>query len=87
MAFSSNRVDAYDVAQMCGVDQDEAVYILNSLYPIIIREEEDYFAFHNDVRLFLQSEIIHNPNITSITDSISSLTLIGVSLLVLGMLI
>ena len=71
MAFSTNRVNVYDVAQMCGVEQDEVSYILNRLYPIIACEKGEYFAFHNDVRLFLQSEIIQNSNIKGIADSIT----------------
>ena len=53
MAFSSKRINAYDVAQMCGVEHDEAAFVLNGLYPIIVCEGDRYFAFHNDVRLFL----------------------------------
>ena len=60
MAFSSKRINAYDVAQMCGVGHDEAAFVLNGLYPIIVCEGDRYFAFHNDVRLFLQNAIIHN---------------------------
>lgn len=70
MAFSSRRINAYDIAEMCGVEYDEAIYTLNGLYPIIVCEDGEYFAFHNDVRLFLQNEIIHNSNIKGITESI-----------------
>lgn len=70
MAFSSKRINAYDVAQMCGVGHDEAAFVLNGLYPIIVCEGDRYFAFHNDVRLFLQNAIIHNSNIKGITESI-----------------
>ena len=66
MAFSSKRINAYDVAQMCGVEHDEAAFVLNGLYPIIVCEGDRYFAFHNDVRLFLQNAIIHNSNIKGI---------------------
>ena len=52
MAFSSRRINAYDIAEMCGVEYDEAIYTLNGLYPIIVCEDGQYFAFHNDVRLF-----------------------------------
>ena len=38
MAFSSKRINAYDVAQMCGVEHDEAAFVLNGLYPIIVCE-------------------------------------------------
>ena len=70
LAFSSKRINAYDVAQMCGVEHDEAAFVLNGLYPIIVCEGDRYFAFHNDVRLFLQNAIIHNSNIKGITESI-----------------
>lgn len=70
MAFSSKRVDSYDIAQMCGGEHDEVTFILNGLYPIIVCEGDEYFVFHNDVRLFLQNEIIHNSNIKGITESI-----------------
>lgn len=72
MAFSNKRVNAYDMAQMCGVEHDEAVFALNGLYPIIACEGDEYFAFHNDVRLFLQNEIIHNSNLKGITESITN---------------
>ena len=48
----------------------EAAFVLNGLYPIIVCEGDRYFAFHNDVRLFLQNAIIHNSNIKGITESI-----------------
>ena len=35
---------------MCGVGHDEAAFVLNGLYPIIVCEGDRYFAFHNDVR-------------------------------------
>ena len=75
MAFSSKRINAYDVAQMCGVEHDEAAFVLNGLYPIIVCEGDRYFAFHNDVRLFLQNAIIHNSNIKGITESIINQTI------------
>ena len=54
MAFSSKRINAYDVAQMCGVEHDEAAFVLNGLYPIIVCEGDRYFAFHNDVKILFE---------------------------------
>ena len=70
MAFSSKRVNTYDIAEMAGGEYDEVVYTLNGLYPIIVCEDGEYFAFHNDVRLYLQNEIIYNSNLKVITESI-----------------
>lgn len=70
MAFASNRINACDIAEMVGCEYDEAVFTLNGLYPIIVCEDNEYFAFHNDVRLYLQNEIIHNSNLKVITESI-----------------
>ena len=58
MAFASNRINACDIAEMAGCEHDEAVFTLNGLYPIIVCEDDEYFAFHNDVRLYLQNEIV-----------------------------
>ena len=70
MAFASNRINACDIAEMAGCEHDEAVFTLNGLYPIIVCEDDEYFAFHNDVRLYLQNEIVHNSNLKVITESI-----------------
>lgn len=70
MAFASNRINACYIAEMAGCEHDEAVFTLNGLYPIIVCEDDEYFAFHNDVRLYLQNEIIHNSNLKVITESI-----------------
>lgn len=70
MAFASNRINACDIAEIAGCEHDEAVFTLNGLYPIIVCEDDEYFAFHNDVRLYLQNEIVHNSNLKVITESI-----------------
>ena len=70
MAFASNRINACNIAEMAGCEHDEAVFTLNGLYPIIVCDDDEYFAFHNDVRLYLQNEIIHNSNLKVITESI-----------------
>lgn len=71
MAFLSNRICAHDIALICEVKTIQAEYILNSLYPIVVCDKSEYFVFHNDVRLFLQHEIINNSNIKGIADTIT----------------
>ena len=35
MAISSKRINAYDVAQMCGVEHDEAAFVLNGYIQLL----------------------------------------------------
>lgn len=45
MAFSSKRINAYDVAQMCGVEHDEAAFVLNGLYQLLYVKAIDTSLF------------------------------------------
>lgn len=71
IAFASNRVSVHEAALMCGVEDDEVEYIINRMYPIVVCEKDEYYAFHNDVRLFLQQEIIHNSSFKVIAETIT----------------
>ena len=70
IAFASKSVSVHEIALMCNTEDAEVGYVLNRMYPIVICEKDNYYAFHNDVRLFLQYEILHNSNLTGIANAI-----------------
>lgn len=71
LAFASNRIPLEDFVQMCEIKQEVAQYILNELYPMVMCDDKGYYVFHNDVRLFLQNDIIHNTNFKGIVTAIT----------------
>lgn len=71
-AFASQKISSQDIADMCGESVEDVVIILNKLYPLIERDSNEYYTFHNDVRLFLKESMIVNSNYEALTLSIHS---------------
>ena len=69
-AFASQKISANDMADMCGESVENVVIILNKLYPLIEHDSNEYYTFHNDVRLFLKESMIANSNYEALTLSI-----------------
>ena len=69
-AFASQKISAQDIADMCGESVENVIIILNKLYPLIERDLNEYYTFHNDVRLFLKESMIANSNYETLTLSI-----------------
>lgn len=69
-AFASQKIGVQDIADMCGESVENVIIILNKLYPLIECDGNDYYTFHNDVRLFLKESMIANSNYETLTLSI-----------------
>ena len=69
-AFASQKISAQDIADMCSESVENVVIILNKLYPLIEHDSNEYYTFHNDVRLFLKESMIANSNYEALTLSI-----------------
>ena len=69
-AFASQKISAQDIADMCDESVENVIILLNKLYPLIERESNEYYTFHNDVRLFLKESMIANSNYETLTLSI-----------------
>ncbi len=69
-AFASQKVKASDVADMCGAEIEDVVFVLNQLYPLIECNSSEYYTFHNDVRLFFKESILSNSNYQTLAFSI-----------------
>lgn len=69
-AFASQKISVQDIADMCSESIENVVVILNKLYPLIECDSNEYYAFHNDVRLFLKESMIANSNYETLTLSI-----------------
>lgn len=69
-AFASQKISVNHIADMCDVNLEEVVFVLNKLYPLVISDCDNYFTFHNDVRLFLKENIIRDSNYETLAHSI-----------------
>lgn len=69
-AFTSQKTKVSDIARMCGEKSEEVVYILNQLYPIITCDSDEYYVFHNDVRLFFKELMVSHSNYEQLALSI-----------------
>lgn len=69
-AFASQKISITHIAEICDVKVEEVVFVLNQMYPLVISEGEEYYTFHNDVRLFFKDNIIRDSNFESLAISI-----------------
>ncbi|MBQ8804394.1 MAG: hypothetical protein IJZ53_12220 [Tyzzerella sp.] len=69
-AYSSRKNTLHDLALLCGSSEGDTQFVLNKLYPLVLRDEVGYYTFHNDVRLHFQNGIKANSNYKSITQSL-----------------
>lgn len=69
-AFASQKINAQHISEMCGEKLEDVVYILNKLYPLIECDSNEYYTFHNDVRLYLKESMIANSNFDALALSI-----------------
>ena len=61
-AFASRKIPTKHIADICGVQPEDVAIILNKLYPLVVCDSEEYYTFHNDVRLFFKESMITNSN-------------------------
>lgn len=61
-AFASQKISAKDIADICSERVEDVVIILNKLYPLVICDFDEYYTFHNDVRLYFKETMILNSN-------------------------
>lgn len=61
-AFASIKIPLQHLAKLCNTNADEVYLLLGKLYPLIICDNDGYYAFHNDVRLHLKNSITANGN-------------------------
>lgn len=61
-AFSNIKLSLCQIAKACNIDNISCEHILNKLYPLIQKDNNLFFVFHNDVRLFLKRYIKLNSN-------------------------
>ena len=61
-AFAAQKIKANHIADMCGEKIEDVVMVLNKLYPLIICDSNEYYTFHNDVRLYLKESMVSNSN-------------------------
>lgn len=53
-AFASQKISLENVALLCSIDEYLAVTELEKLHPLIRKDDEMYYVFHNDVRLYFR---------------------------------
>ena len=74
-SFVSQKISIKDIADICCANIDEVAFSLSRMYPLIVSDEDLYYVFHNDVRLYLRGLIKSNSNFEkysmSINESIS----------------
>lgn len=56
-ATLSKKTKLADIVAVCDCCEEDAAFTISRLYPLIVNDENGYYAFHNDVRLHFQNEI------------------------------
>lgn len=69
-ACASQKISLRDISQICDYSEDDTIFLLNHMYPLIRSDSDGYFVFHNDVRLHFKNEIIANGNYSYIVEKI-----------------
>ena len=68
-AFSSQKISLEQLALLCNIQNDNMAYTLEKLYPLIIQDNGNYYAFHNDVRLFFKRSVIAGGNYKALAEA------------------
>lgn len=61
-AFASQKIKLKHIADMCEEKIEDVVIVLNKLYPLVVCDLDEYYTFHNDVRLYFKESMIANSN-------------------------
>jgi len=61
-AFASQKIKLKHIADMCEEKIEDVVIVLNKLYPLVVCDSDEYYTFHNDVRLYFKESMIANSN-------------------------
>lgn len=69
-AFSSRKISITDISLLCGTRIEEVVFIMNKFYPMIVCDDNGYYAFHNDIRLYFREISKNNSCLSVILNSI-----------------
>lgn len=59
-ANTSSKIPFNDILRICDSGEEDTIFLLNKMYPLIISDTNGYFTFHNDVRLYFKNVIIKN---------------------------
>lgn len=59
-AFLSKKITSKDMALLFDIKEHELKYYLDKLYPLIQFDDDGYFCYHNDVRLFFADKALCN---------------------------
>lgn len=59
-AFLSKKITSEDMALLLEIKEHELKYYLDKLYPLIQCDDNGYFCYHNDVRLFFADKVLCN---------------------------
>lgn len=67
-AFSSRKISLHELEQMCSTEEEKILFILNKLYPLILHDDNnEYYVFHNDIRLHFRNEVKTNSAVKYLT--------------------
>lgn len=69
-AFVTQKIKCNEIALLCSCQEENIAFILNKLYPIIQKEDDCYFVFHNDARLYLKNRVLKNSAYKAVVSSL-----------------
>ena len=69
-AVAAKKIPVSDLELICNKARINIECILNQLNPIITKDKDGYYCYHNDVRLYFKKIITHNSNFKNIVNFI-----------------
>lgn len=74
-AFLSKKITSEDMALLLDIKEYELKYNLDKLYPLIQCDDNGYFCYHNDVRLFFADKVLCNSYSSDVIKSFFNTTI------------
>ena len=68
-SFVTKKIKLTEIAALCSCSEIDADYTLNSLFPLIQNEDDLFYVFHNDVRLYFKIRATQHRSFASIVHS------------------
>lgn len=69
-AFATQKIKCNEIALLCSCQEGNIAYKLNKLYPLIQKDGDCYFIYHNDARLFFKNQILKNSSFHTVLSSL-----------------
>ena len=68
-SYANQKLSKVELSKLCNADVTEVGDYLGKLYPLVQEDEEGFYIFHNDVRLYFKDRICNNRNYNTLVES------------------